>query len=54
VNVYEREPKVFDADQLLAMHPICSLSRQFIRNPEHWKGIVRRLGGALGDYRARF
>lgn len=54
VKVYERELKVFDAGQLLATHPVCSLSRQFIRNPEHWEGIVRRQSGALGDYRARF
>jgi transposase len=54
LKVYERDLKIFDAGHLLATHPICSLSHQFIRNPEHWEGIVRRQGGALTGYRARF
>ncbi len=54
VKVYERELKVFEGDRLLAVHAICPLSQQFIRNPEHWVGIVRRQGGALGRYRERF
>ena len=47
VKIYPRELKVFDKDTLLTTHTICPLRNQFIKKPEHFKGIIRRQRGAL-------
>jgi len=54
VKVYADRLKVVCADQVIAEHGLCPWQRQFIKDPAHFAGIVRRPRGALERYRRQF
>ena len=54
VKVYADELKVYDGTTLIATHRLCLLRNQFIKDPSHFKGIIRRRRGSIESYRQRF
>jgi DNA replication protein DnaC len=46
--------RVMNGDKVVAEHRLCPYRKQFIKDPAHYAGIVRRQGGALERYRRQF
>lgn len=54
IKVYTEKLVVLDKDKVIASHRLCPLRNQFIKDPDHFKGIVRRQRGAIERYQQQF
>ena len=54
VKVYHDHLQALHDGKVIAVHRLCPYRRQFIKDPSHFKGIVRRQRGAVENYRGKF